>query len=71
MNATTDNDRDTQMEESNKDPDSLSTGRARLAHAILITVTLQKAREKGVIVRQYPLDRLQLQVPGKNQDFPN
>jgi hypothetical protein len=51
MNATTDNDRDIQMEESNKDPDSLSTGRARLAHAIFITVTLQKAREKGVIVR--------------------
>jgi hypothetical protein len=45
-NATTDNNKDIQIEETNKDPDSLSTRRAYLAYAILITVTLQKQEKK-------------------------
>jgi hypothetical protein len=56
-NATTDNDGDIQMEETDGDPDSPSTRRAHLAHAIPTTVTLRKAREEGVIVRQHPPER--------------
>jgi hypothetical protein len=54
INTTTDNNEDIQIKKTNKDPDSLFTRRAYLAYAIFTTVTLQKAREKGVIIKQYP-----------------
>jgi hypothetical protein len=54
INIATDNNKDIQIKKSIKDTSSLFTGRAYPAYIIFITVTLQKVKEKGVIISQHP-----------------